>query len=156
MYLVFKTLHLLSVVIFLGNIITGVFWKAHADRTGDPRLMAHALDGIIRSDRWFTIPGVFGILVFGVLAAIVGHLPLLRTPWILAGIVLFSLSGIAFGTQVAPLQVRLRALAQAGAAAGEWDRAQYHRLSRRWELWGLFAIVAPLAAFALMIFKPSP
>ena len=64
-------------------------------------------------------------------------------------------SGIAFGTQVAPLQVRLRALAQAGASGGEWDKAQYHRLSRRWELWGLFAIVAPLAAFALMVFKPS-
>ena len=155
MYLALKTLHLLSVVIFLGNIITGIFWKAHADRTGDPRLMAHALDGIIRSDRWFTMPGVFGILVFGVLGAIVGHLPLLRTPWILQGIVLFSLSGIAFGVQVAPLQVRLRALAQAGASGGEWDKAQYHRLSRRWELWGLFAIVAPLAAFALMVFKPS-
>jgi hypothetical protein len=36
-----------------------------------------------------------------------------------------------------------------------WDQAQYHRLSRRWELWGLFAILAPLAAFALMVFKPS-
>jgi len=154
-YLAFKTLHVLSVVIFLGNIITGIFWKAHADRTGDPRLMAHALDGVIRSDRWFTMPGVFGILVFGVLAAIVGHLPLLRTPWILAGIVLFSLSGIAFGTQVAPLQVRLRALAQAGASGGVWDQAEYHRLSRRWELWGLFAILAPLVAFAVMVFKPS-
>lgn len=156
MYLLCKTLHLLGVVAFLGNIVTGLFWKAHADRTGEPRIIAHALDGIIRSDRWFTIPGVMGILVFGILTAILGRLPLLRTPWILWSIVLFTLSGVAFGAQVAPLQVKLRALAKAAADGGPWDEAQYHRLSRRWELWGLFATLTPLVAFALMVFKPAP
>ena len=53
-----KSLHIVSVVLFLGNIITGVFWKLHADRTGDLRARAQALDGIIASDRWFTVPGV--------------------------------------------------------------------------------------------------
>jgi len=57
-YLLLKAVHVLAVVLFLGNIVTGIFWKAHGDRTGDPRIMAHTLDGIIRSDRWFTIPGV--------------------------------------------------------------------------------------------------
>ena len=33
LYLIFKTLHVLSGVVFLGNILTGVFWKRHADRT---------------------------------------------------------------------------------------------------------------------------
>ena len=33
-YLVLKSLHVLSVVLFLGNIITGVFWKFHGDRVG--------------------------------------------------------------------------------------------------------------------------
>ena len=36
-YLLLKALHVLSVVLFLGNIITGVFWKMHADRSGDLR-----------------------------------------------------------------------------------------------------------------------
>jgi uncharacterized membrane protein len=81
MYLTLKTLHILAVVLFLGNIITGVFWKAHADRTGDPRIMAHTLDGIIRSDRWFTIPGVLLIIAFGMGAAIMARLPILRTAW---------------------------------------------------------------------------
>ena len=49
LYLALKALHILSVVLFLGNIITGVFWKVHADRTGDLRARAQALDGIIKA-----------------------------------------------------------------------------------------------------------
>ncbi len=155
MYLAMKTLHVLAAVLFLGNIITGLFWKAHGDRTGDPRIIAHTLDGIIRSDRWFTIPSVLLILVSGFGAAGMAHLPVLRTPWIGLGALLFTLSGAAFVVQIAPLQVRLREMAAAAAAGGVWSPAEYHALSRRWELWGIFAILTPLAALVLMVFKPT-
>jgi uncharacterized membrane protein len=32
LYLALKALHVFAVVIFLGNIITGLFWHAHAAR----------------------------------------------------------------------------------------------------------------------------
>ena len=137
MYLAMKTLHVLAVVLFLGNIITGLFWKAHGDRTADPRIIAHTLEGLIRSDRWFTIPGVVLIVVFGIAAAILGRLPILSTGWIWQSIVLFSISGLAFMLQVAPLQRRLLALAAAGVSGERWEHAAYRRLSRRWEFWGL-------------------
>lgn len=155
MYAALKALHILAVAIFLGNIITGLFWKAHADRTGDPRLMAHTLDGIIRSDRWFTIPGVIAIVLFGVGGAIVGRLPILGTSWIWQSILLFTASGLAFVLQVAPLQLRLRAMAQSATSGGPWDPALYRRLSLRWEFWGAFAIVTPLIALVLMVSKPG-
>ncbi|HWA59544.1 MAG TPA: DUF2269 domain-containing protein [Gemmatimonadales bacterium] len=155
MYLALKLLHILAVTLFLGNIITGLFWKAHADRSADPRIMAHTLEGIIRSDRWFTLPGVLLIVLFGVAAAIVGQLPLLRTPWIRQAIILFTLSGLAFGLQVAPLQRRLLALARTAANGGAWDAERYRSLSRRWEWWGVFAILTPVGALALMVVKPA-
>lgn len=155
MYLMMKTLHVLAVVVFLGNIITGVFWKVHGDRTADPRIIAHTLDGIIRSDRWFTIPGVVLIIVFGVGAAVIGGLPILGTGWIWQSIALFAISGLAFMLQVAPLQRRLRAVAAAGLNGGSWDQAEYRRLSRRWDFWGAIALLTPLAALALMIHKPG-
>lgn len=155
MYFALKTLHILAVVLFLGNIITGLFWKIHGDRTGDPRIMAHTIDGIIRADRWFTIPGVLLIIVFGLWAAVVAGLPILGTGWILHSIILFTISGVAFMAQVAPLQRRLRALAQEGAAGRDWDLAAYRRLSHRWELWGTVAVLTPLAALVLMVFKPG-
>ena len=148
LYLVLKLVHVGAVVMFLGNITTGIFWKRHADRTRDARLIANTMEGIIGSDRLFTIPGVVLIVAAGIAAAIRGHNPLLRTGWIL--------SGVAFMAQVAPLQRQLLAAAREGAAAGApawWER--YEALSRRWDLWGAIALVLPLIAMALMILKPG-
>ena len=77
-YSIYKFLHLVAVVLFLGNATLGLFWVAHAERTHDARLIAHAMDGIIRADRWFTWPGVILILAAGVgaaMAAMVFKLP---------------------------------------------------------------------------------
>lgn len=155
MILALKALHILAVALFLGNVVTGLFWKAHGDRSGDPRIRAHTLDGIIRSDRWFTNPGVLAIVAFGVAGAVMRGLPLLGTPWIRDGIVLFSASGAAYVLRIAPLQKRLLGLARAAADGGAWDATGYRRLSLQWELWGAFAILTPLAALVLMVFKPG-
>ncbi len=151
-----KTLHVFAVVLFLGNIITGLFWKAHADRTGDPSLMTHALHGIIRSDRWFTLPAAAVILVTGFAAAGVSKLSVFDEEWIWWSLVLFGLSGLAFAVKVAPLQTRMYRLALAGASdTNDFDLKSYKRLSLQWEIWGVFAILTPLAALVLMIAKPS-
>jgi len=155
LYLGLKALHIVSVVMFLGNITTGIFWKEHADRSRDPRLIVHALAGIIHSDRLFTIPGVFGVILGGVGAAIAGHFPILSTGWILWGIVLFSASGIAFGAQVAPLQVRMLKLMQAGVASDTPDWEGYQTLSRTWAFWGAVALLLPLVALVVMVLKPA-
>ena len=152
-YLLLKTLHVLSVVLFLGNIITGVFWKTHADRNRELRGRAQALDGIIHSDRVFTMPGVFLIIGTGVALALIADLPFIGTPWVLWSIVLFGISGAAFGACVGPLQKKLLANVRAGLA-GAWDEAEYARLSRRWLQWGVIATGAPLVAVFLMVMKP--
>lgn len=155
MYLTIKAVHILAVVLFLGNIITGVFWKLHADRTRSPAVIANALDGVIRSDRWFTLPGVVVILVTGVWLAILAGFPILGTGWILWSLVLFGVSGALFMFFLAPDQRRMHALAVQGAASGTLDRDAYGRLSRRWEIVGVFATGAPLGALALMVIKPA-
>ena len=154
-YLVWKLLHVIAVILFLGNITTGLFWKFHADGTRDPKVIAHAFEGIIRADRWFTIPGVIAIILAGVGAAVVGRFPILGTGWIFWSIVLFSISGIAFTWKVAPLQVRIVDLARAGMETKQMDWNLYHRLSRAWEVWGLVALLTPVAAVVLMVLKPN-
>jgi uncharacterized membrane protein len=153
MYLALKLLHVSAVVMFLGNIVTGLFWHAHAARTRDPRLLHHAMDGIIRSDRWFTNPAAATIAVSGVLMALNAHLPILRTRWIAIGLALFILSGLVFATRVTPLQKQLRTLARAGVE-GTFDHPRYEALARRWELWGGIALLLPLIALAVMVLKP--
>jgi uncharacterized membrane protein len=153
MYLWLKVTHVASVVLFLGNIITGLFWHMHALRTRDQRLIAHAMDGIIRSDRIFTVPMVFAIIVTGVATAMVGGYPILRTPWILWSLILFAISGIAFMAGVAPLQRQLLALARGEAASFDLDA--YKKMTKRWEFWGAIALLTPAVAMVLMILKPT-
>ncbi len=155
LYLVLKVIHIVSVTMFLGNITTGIFWKEHADRTRDPRTIAHALEGIIGSDRWFTIPGVIGIIGAGIGTAIVGHLPILGTGWILWAIVLFTISGVAFMTQVGPLQKKMAKLMRDSAASGTPDWDAYKRMSAAWGFWGAVALIAPAIALVLMVVKPA-
>jgi uncharacterized membrane protein len=154
MYLFLKLLHIASVVAFLGNITTGLFWHAHAVRTRDPRILHHAMDGIIRSDRWFTLPGVLLIIVTGVLTAMKGGYPLLGTTWIAWSLALFTVSGIIYGVKLAPLQVKLRALAREGLVGGTFDHAKYASLTHQWDAWGLASFLTPLAAMVLMVLKP--
>jgi uncharacterized membrane protein len=155
LYFALKAFHVFSVVIFLGNIITGLFWHAHAARTRDALVLAHTMAGIIRSDRIFTTPGVIAILASGVALAMLGGYPLLRTGWILWPIVLFGISGLAFGLRVAPLQRQLHALARAGTEKGGFDFAAYRRLATAWEWWGAVALLTPLAALVIMTLKPA-
>lgn len=155
MYLALKLVHIASVIAFLGNIVTGLFWHAHAMRTKDARILAHTMDGIIRSDRWFTNPGVVGIVVAGVALAMHAHLPILRTPWIAGTLALITLSGLAFGFRVAPLQRQLRALATQGTTQPTFDFTNYKVIAHRWEAWGAFALVTPLLGLVLMVLKPG-
>lgn len=155
MYLWLKLLHVVAVIAFLGNITTGLFWHAHAARTRDAAILAHTMDGIIRSDRLFTGPGVVLIIVTGVWNATQAGLPLLGTGWIRWALILFAISGLAFALRVAPLQARLRAMARQGQERGTFDYPSYHAVARRWEWWGAVALVTPLAALVLMVLKPS-
>ena len=111
------------------------------------------LEGIIQADRLFTMPPIIFILIGGFGAAIGGNYPILGTGWIFWSIVLFSISGFAFGNQVAPLQRKMLALVRRSGDALDW--AAYRSLSRRWELWGAVALVTPAIAAGLMIMKPA-
>lgn len=155
MYLWLKLLHVISVIAFLGNITTGLFWHAHAARSRNPALLAFTMGGIIRSDRLFTIPGVLGIIISGVATAMQGHLPVLGTRWILWTLVLFSVSGLVFVLRVAPLQRELLRLAESGATSGSFEYPRYQALARRWEAWGALALVTPAVGLIFMVLKPT-
>lgn len=147
MFLAFKLIHVIAVIVFLGNITVGVFWKAWADRTNNASIIAHTMEGIIKADRIFTIPGVVLVVIGGLGAAFAANLPILRTGWILWGIVLFVLSGIAFGP-LSRSQRQLLALAKSGDLTG------YRTASNQWNLFGTIALVLPFLAAAIMILKP--
>jgi uncharacterized membrane protein len=153
-YLIWKAVHVFGVVLFLGNIITGVFWAALARKARDPKVIAQTFEGITKSDRWFTMPGVTLLTLAGVANAIIAGIPMLSTGWIFWSIVLLIISGVAFMFRVSPLQRRIAALARAGGS-GQFEWARYELLYRSWALWGSIATLAPLVALVLMVLKPD-
>ncbi len=148
MYLILKLFHVAGVVLFLGNITVGVFWKAYADGKRNMAIMAHTIDAIIKADQIFTIPGIIILLVGGFGAAFVGSIPILSTGWVLWGLIAFVLAGLAF----MPLS---RTQRQLSVAAHAGNLEEYERLSKGWNFWGFVALILPITAFVLMILKPA-
>jgi uncharacterized membrane protein len=140
-------------MLFLGNIITGLFWMHIAVKTKDIKIISFAMKGIIKADKYFTIPGVIVITAGGILAAIYGHFPILGTGWIFWSIIMFSISGLAFTIKLIPLQKRIYYFTLNKETSTDFDWINFRRLYAAWDTWGLIALITPLAAFAMMILK---
>lgn len=148
-----KLIHLIAVMLFLGNIITGLFWMNIAVKTKDLNIISFTMKGIIKADKYFTIPGVIIITAGGILAASYGHFPILKTGWIFWSIIMFSISGLAFGFKVAPLQKTIYNLTANEKSSTDFDWKKFNKLYWEWDIWGLIAVLTPLSAFVMMVLK---
>lgn len=143
----------MAVMLFLGNIIMGLFWMRLAVKTRDLGIMNFTMKGIREGDKFFTIPGVIIITAFGFFAAIAGRHPILGTGWILWSIVMFSISGLIFSMRIAPLQKKIFELTlnKSNMTDAEWGL--FKKWYMDWDIWGLVAIMTPIAAFVMMTLK---
>jgi uncharacterized membrane protein len=139
--------------LFLGNIIVTAFWKALADRTGEPRVIAFAQRLVTLTDWIFTAGGILLILVGAYGMAFVAGLDLHSQAWLIWGQVLFIASGVIWALILIPTQIAQARQAHAFAAGGPIPD-KYWALNRRWLVGGIVATVLPLANLYFMIFKP--
>lgn len=150
-YLIWKLLHVIAAIIFIGNITIAPFWKAAADRSKDRLRIADTMKNIIRADRVFTMPSVTVLIVFGFGAQMTFGYPI-ETPWILWGLIMVVVSGVVFMTKVVPLQKKMYSLA---SDENKFNWEEYRKLSKQWNIWGSIATIAPYIALVLMVLKPS-
>ena len=104
-YLAFKVVHILGVVLFLGNIIVTGVWKVLADNTGDPRTIAYAQNLVTLTDWIFTAGGVVLILIGAYGMVWVAGLNPLGPAWLIWGQSLFIASGIIWVAFLIPTQI---------------------------------------------------
>ncbi len=151
-YNIWKLIHVLAVIIFLGNITIGIFWKIQADKSTDRLKIADTFRNLIKADKVFTMPSVTLLILFGLGTAMQGNYSLVETPWILWSIVMIIISAFAFMSKVSNLQKQIYALANSEEKF-TWD--EYLVLSRKWNIWGTIATVTPYIAVILMVLKPA-
>ena len=145
--------HILGVVVFLGNIIVTAVWKMLADRTRDPRVVAFAQRLVTITDVAFTATGA--ALILGSGHAMAGAFGGIGGPaWLTWGWALFLVTGIIWLAVLVPVQVLQARLARAFRDGGEIP-ARYWRLGRVWAGVGAVAVALPLVNVFLMVLKPT-
>ena len=145
-------IHVIAVIIFLGNITITPFWKLQAEKIKDRLHILNIWEGIIRSDRFFTMPGMIILLIFGIGAAAHLKINFIDTGWIFWSIIMYIISGASFMVKMVPIQKKIVALAKDEARFG-WD--EYRKLSKQWDIWGSLATITPWIAVILMVLKPN-
>lgn len=152
-YQLLKSLHLLGVTLFLGNIIVTAAWKALADRTRRPAVIAYAQRLVGITDVAFTAVGAALIAVTGLLMA-GGHAAVFSATWLTWGYGLFFASGALWVFVLIPIQLKQTHLARNFRYEAEVPE-QYWRFARLWAVFGTIATLLPLANLYLMVFKPA-
>ena len=152
-YTAFKIVHMLGIVLFLGNIIVTGVWKVAADRTKNPQVIAFAQRLVTLTDWVFTVGGVILILIGGNGMAFVAGYSLTSTSWLVWGQALFAASGVIWLAILIPVQIWQARIARRFENGTEIPPL-YWRLNRQWYIWGTLATVIPLANLYVMVAKP--
>ena len=152
-YLLLKTLHILGVIIFIGNIVVTAFWKIFADLSRNWQIIAFSQRLVTYTDICFTFLGVLLIAVTGVLLA-KNYGAYWNVHWIFWGLSLFIASGVIWLVVLIPLQIKLHRIASMFSKS-EIIPQQYWIYEGIWATFGIIATVLPFVTLYFMVFKPA-
>lgn len=153
-YEVAKFIHVIGVVMLVGNVSATAIWKLFADRNGDPKIVSFAQRLITLTDWSLTFWGVVLTIGGGYAAAAIGRYNLLSDRWLVIGQLLFLVSGALWLGVLIPLQVNMARMSRR-FRDGEGIPPAYMAASRTWFVVGIISTVPLIAAVWVMIAKPS-
>ena len=151
-YLIVKWLHILSSTLLFGTGLGSAYYMFFASRTGDARAVAVVVRYVVLADWLFTTTTIVFQPLSGLYLAHRAGYPL-TSFWIVASVALYLLAGACW-LPVVWMQIRMRRLAAAAAAAGQPLPPAYRRYLRWWTALGFPAFFALVAVFYLMVAKP--
>ena len=152
-YFVLKFLHVIGATVILGTGAGIAFFMLMAHVSRDVAFIARTAGVVVLADFLFTATAV-------IVQPITGYLltretgAALTDGWIVVSLVLYAVAGI-FWLPVVWMQMRMRDLATAAAAAGKPLPEAYRRLFRLWFAFGFPGFGSVLLIVWLMIAKPS-
>ena len=145
--------HVIGASLLLGTGLGTAFFMYSTHRTGKPALIAHVAETVVVADWLFTATAVVVQPITGFALALLIGWPVTEG-WIVLSLVLYAIAGV-FWLPVVWIQIRLRDLARAAAAANEPLPERYQHLFRIWFAFGWPAFIAVLVILWLMTSKPN-
>ena len=153
MYAVFKLLHILGVVILVGNVTVTAVWKVFADRTRDSGVVRFAQTLVTYTDWTLTLGGATLVALGGYGMLMNAKIALGASRWLVIGQGMFVLSGLIWVAILIPIQRQQSKLVAAFGASGTQVSDVYWKLGRRWILWGVIGTIPLVIALGVMVMK---
>jgi len=151
-YVVVKWLHILSSTLLFGTGLGSAFYMFFTSLTRDARTVAGVVRLVVIADWSFTTPTIIIQPLTGFYLIHLAHFPL-TSKWIVWSIALYFLAGAAW-LPVVWMQIKMRDMAEAAAAANTELPPKYFQFLRYWTALGVVAFLALVYVFFLMVAKP--
>ncbi len=151
-YLLLKTLHILSSTLLFGTGLGSAYYALRAWRSGNLQVIAVTFRHLVTADWLFIATTAVFQPLSGLGLAKVAGWPLNQW-WLLWSVGLFVLAGLCW-LPVVWLQIRVRDMAEAALRDGTPIAPLAHRYMAIWFTLGWPAFIAFLAIFYLMVAKP--
>jgi uncharacterized membrane protein len=145
-YQVWKTLHVTSAVLIVGNVTVTGFWAWFLYRRRGQVGFRAIARGIMLSDLIFTLVGGAGLTITGILMVRAQHLPIVGTPWLWRGVLMLGISTLVWLVALLPDQLRMERLDQS-------DERGMRRLFTRWSVIGWASTVLLFIGLWSMVMK---
>ncbi|MDP2303393.1 MAG: DUF2269 family protein [Ignavibacteria bacterium] len=142
-----KILHILGIILFMGNMIVGPFWFLFAYYSKDKTLLKFANRLLQLTDLYLTIPGVALTVLNGLfLASVFGGTKIV--PWLFYSIILLFVMW-ALSIPLIYLQEKMYSTID-----NEPDNdTKINKLLIRWGILGTIVMIPPTIIFYLMVVK---
>ena len=149
-----KGLHLLGVIMLLGNLMVSAVWMFLAGRTGDAKVLNVSSNIVNWADVCFTGPGLILIVYNGLTLA--GRLGgLYENRWISIGFLFLILTGIVWVGFLVRYQFEMVRLSNISVETNLPLPHEFYRILTKWHWSGIFAILLGLFTIILMVVKPK-
>lgn len=152
-YLIIKTLHILSSTIIFGTGIGVAFFMFRSYFTNDLHQKLYAARNTVLADYFFTLPAVILQPVTGVWLVWRGGYDW-TSFWLLATYIIYIVAGLCW-LPVVWTQIQLKNMLVQSVETGTELPARYYSLFRLWFILGWPAFVGLLVVFFLMVMKPQ-
>lgn len=153
LYLLLKTVHILSSVALVGTGLGSAFYLFCANRSDSVEAQAVVARFVVLADWIFTTPAMILQPLTGIAMLKMAGWPL-STPWVSLSIVLYAIAGACW-LPVVWLQIRMKKIADQSMRAAVPLPSVYRRYAKCWEALGYPAFFAMLAVYFLMVNKPA-
>ncbi len=160
-YPVVKFLHVIAVIVAVGGVFARQLLRRHAQQAGDIRSFATFSQAAGQVERLMVIPGMNAVLIFGIVLALIGGLPILgflqgaSQNWLLVSNLMLLSVVVIIPTVFVPRGRKFEPVLEAALAKGEITselRAAMNDRTVRLAHW--YEEFAVIAIAALMVLKP--